>query len=109
MSFIVLSHMQVITMARMSSEQRSINVIETAYLTEPPRKQRYIACETLNFVWDQPVIDQVKAMWRDGVSLEDIAAELQRDPDEVAILIIDQRRMNKIRLRTMGLWGGVVE
>lgn len=94
--------------SKTGGESKSIASIESAYLTES-RKSLHVALENLNFLWDEAIINQVKEMWRDGVSLEDIAEKVNRDPDEVAILLIDQRRKNKIKLRTLGLWGGVVE
>lgn len=59
----------------------------------------YVACEDMDFVWCSNDVAAFKAMWEDGKSIRDIAAAFQRDPDEVALLVIDQARAGTIKKR----------
>jgi len=69
------------------------------------RQNLYLACEEMNFVWDEKEIEHFKTMWREGISVEKIAFVLNRDPDEVLILAIDQSRNRMIKRRSGGLLG----
>ncbi|RKN86777.1 hypothetical protein [Paenibacillus ginsengarvi] len=56
----------------------------------------YIACEDMEFVWRQTEINVFKQLWADGSNCLDIAKKLDRDPDEVALLIMDLGRKGLI-------------
>lgn len=56
----------------------------------------YIACEGMEFGWRQEEIYVFKQLWADGLKCLDIAKELGRDPDEVALLVIDLGRKGLI-------------
>jgi len=70
-----------------------------------PREQLYIACADMDFSWYRDEVKQFRQWWREGVSLDEMAERLNRDVDEVAILVIDQKRKRKIKNRPGGLWG----
>ncbi|HJV46616.1 MAG TPA: helix-turn-helix domain containing protein [Bacillota bacterium] len=86
-------------------ERKGILSIENSHLKKS-RNKVYVALEELNFVWDEVEIDQVKKLWRQGTPIDEIAEVMDRDIDEIGILIIDQCRKNKIKQRPGGLWGG---
>jgi hypothetical protein len=68
----------------------------------------YIALEggpRFNFEWQPGQVRGVISAWEAGVSAYDIAREHDRDPDEVAVLIMDLRRRRVIKNRPGGLWG----
>jgi hypothetical protein len=69
------------------------------------RKKRHIACEDINYFWDSPEIKSFKSMWNEGKSINQIAIILDRDPDEVLILAIDQCRSGYIKKRQGGAMG----
>lgn len=73
------------------------------------RRDRYIACEQMNFIWSLPDVWAIDDMWRKGVSLVEMAQKIDRDPDEVFILLMDRIRTNKLHARPGGMFGGVPE
>lgn len=70
------------------------------------RQSIYIALEDMDFVWDEKDVATVDQMWSEGVSIWDIGKSFGRDPDEVALLIIDRKRKGFIGERPGGAWGG---
>lgn len=71
------------------------------------RKKRHIACEDINYFWDAPEVKIFKSMWNEGKSINQIAIILDRDPDEVLILAIDQCRSGYIKKRQGGALGAM--
>ncbi len=62
----------------------------------------YIALEAgppFSFQWDQSDVREVIHLWDTGVSIYRIATKLGRDPDELAVLIIDLARREIIGWR----------
>ena len=65
--------------------------IDALFTTDLP----YIALEAgpaFDFQWDQPDVRRVIQFWDTGLPAQQIAELLARDPDEVAVLIIDLAR-----------------
>lgn len=69
------------------------------------RNKIHIACEELDFVWDEKQVKEFKLMWREGKSIKQIADVLSRDPDEVLILAVDQCRGGFVKRREGGALG----
>lgn len=69
------------------------------------RRKIYIALEELDFVWDENDVTAFDRMWEMGWDCSRIAEELERDPDEVAILAMDRIRQNRIHPRHGGWFG----
>jgi hypothetical protein len=65
----------------------------------------YLALEELDFTWDEREIIQFETLWREGISLWDIAKSFGRDPDEVLILAVDRGRRGTIHKRAGGVFG----
>ncbi|MFF2449338.1 hypothetical protein ACFVSW_20050 [Neobacillus sp. NPDC058068] len=66
-------------------------------LTVKARKKRVIACEDLDFVWDEPELDEMANMWESGTSVMSISKHFKaRDPDEVFIALFHLAREDKI-------------
>lgn len=70
-----------------------------------PPEPLYIALAGLDFSWYQDEIAKVTSWWNRGVSVKRMAELLDRDPDEVAILIMDLTRTRKIKPRNDGVFG----
>ena len=70
-----------------------------------PVAELYIACEDMDFSWYQWEIDTVIEKWTNNHCITEIADALDRDCDEVAILLIDLARKEKIQPREGGIWG----
>ena len=60
-----------------------------------------------DFEWSPAVVRELVRMWQAGICLSIMAETVQRDPDELAVLIIDLRRRNIIKDRPGGAWGKV--
>ena len=66
----------------------------------------YVALEDVNFIWCEITeIPIVEKMWREGVPIWEIAERVGRDPDKVAILIMDRVRKGLLRSRPGGVFG----
>lgn len=65
----------------------------------------YIACEEINFIWQERDVIEFREMWRKGCSIHHIAEYFQRGTDEVMILAMDQSRQRNIKSRPGGIWG----
>ena len=72
-----------------------------------PREELYIALSELDFSWYPGEVEQVAQLWREGLPVADIAEKMERDVDEVAILIMDLARRGVIRRRKNGALGEV--
>lgn len=64
-----------------------------------------IVCEEVNFFWKDQAIKDFRTMWREGKSIQQMSYVLDRDPDEVLILAIDQCRSGYIKKRQGGAMG----
>jgi hypothetical protein len=58
----------------------------------PARKKRVVVLEELDFVWDEPELDEIVQMWNEKVSVFEMGERLKRDPDEVLLAIIHLAR-----------------
>ncbi|UIJ66760.1 helix-turn-helix domain-containing protein [Bacillus cereus] len=67
------------------------------------RRNLYIALEELDMFWDEDDVLRVKNAWKNNESVFAIGEKLQRDPDEVTLLIMDLARKGAIGKRTLGL------
>ena len=72
-----------------------------------PREELYIALSELDFSWYRGEVEQVAQLWREGLPVADIAERMERDIDEVAILIMDLARRDVIGRRKNGALGEV--
>lgn len=70
-----------------------------------PPEPLYTALADLDFTWYADEVTQVIRWWEDGIALGDMADRLGRNPDEVAILLIDLARSDKIKEREGGVYG----
>lgn len=67
------------------------------------RLKIYIALEEANFIWDERDIIRFREMWKQDMSLPDMAKALRRHQSEVALLVIDQADKYMIENRPIGL------
>jgi hypothetical protein len=74
-------------------------------LTRWSKDKPYEACADLNRSWYPDEITRFIKMWNAGDCITLIAEELRKDVDEVALLIIDQKRKGRIEDRPGGAFG----
>jgi hypothetical protein len=74
-------------------------------LTRWSKDKPYEACADLNRKWYSDEITRFIKMWSAGNCVTLIAKELKKDVDEVALLIIDQKRKGRINDRPGGAYG----
>jgi hypothetical protein len=67
------------------------------------RLSTYVALEELNFVWSKKEVKDFEYLWKKGHSIEDISNYFDRDIDEVALLVMDRARKNKVKPRGSGV------
>ncbi|PHE92485.1 sugar ABC transporter substrate-binding protein [Bacillus pseudomycoides] len=63
----------------------------------------HVALEEVNFIWDERQVILFRKMWNNGVSLAEMAKQLERKQVEVAVLILDQADNYKIGGRSEGI------
>ncbi|AQZ45587.1 hypothetical protein [Paenibacillus larvae] len=66
---------------------------------------KIIICEDIDFMWTLTDIKRIKQMWEQGMSVDDMSQSVSRDPDEVAILIMELFRNGEIKDRPSGARG----
>ncbi|QOS97580.1 hypothetical protein JNUCC42_13375 [Brevibacterium sp. JNUCC-42] len=59
------------------------------------RRSIYVACEDYNFIWCEHEIRTVRKMWKNGISIVEMAKIVRRHLNELAFLIIDQAESTK--------------
>ena len=86
-----------------TSERATIAWIEREYMKRR-RRNIYVACEDMDFTWDERQVYAVAEMYRKGATVYEIASDpgIDRDPDEVAILIMDLARQDVIKPKDFG-------
>lgn len=85
-------------------ENLTIAAVGNAHMKKRSRKL-YIACEDMNFVWCESEVREIERMWQGGLSIEDMAKSFDRDVDEVAVLIMDLAKQERIKERKNGVFG----
>lgn len=71
-----------------------------------PQEQLHIALADLDFAWFPAEVEKVQQLWQAGRHIADIAETIGRDPDEVALLLMDLARQDKLPGRKNGVIGG---
>ncbi|PEO37548.1 helix-turn-helix domain containing protein [Bacillus wiedmannii] len=89
-------------MTDLQLENYTISAQQRKYMKNE-RRNLYIALEELDMFWDEDDVLRVKNTWKNNESVFAIGEKLQRDPDEVALLIMDLARKGAIGKRALGL------
>ncbi|MBG9629297.1 hypothetical protein ABB10_19085 [Bacillus thuringiensis] len=89
-------------MTDLQLENYTISAQQRKYMKNE-RRNLYIALEELDMLWDEDEVVQVKEAWSNNESVFAIGEKMQRDPDEVALLIMDLARKGAIGKRALGL------
>jgi len=89
-------------MTGLQLENYTISAQQRKYMKNE-RRNLYIALEELDMLWDEDEVAQVKEAWNNNESVFAIGEKMQRDPDEVALLIMDLARKGAIGKRALGL------
>ena len=72
-----------------------------------PPTPLYVALDHLDLTFYEIEINKVMQWWRDGKTVDEMAAELQRPEAEVAVLLIDLSDRGKLKRRGGGLFDGM--
>jgi len=59
----------------------------------------------MEFGWEKQEVILFRDLWNQGMDVYQMADVLKRDPDEIAILVIDQARKGNIDKRSGGARG----
>lgn len=70
-----------------------------------PQSELVIALDDLDFSWLPDEVKKVRKLWTFGWHIADIAKQMKRDQDEVAVLIMHLARKGKIQNRKRGVLG----
>lgn len=73
--------------------------------TKRTRRNTYIALERLDFTWELTEVREIDQMYNAGIPLWMIAQSFARDPDEVAVLLMDRCRKGVLKPRNSGIYG----
>lgn len=73
-----------------------------------PNQELIIALDDLDLSWFPEEIEKVKKLWKYGWHIADIAKQIHRDIDEVAIVIMHLSRRGEIQKRKGGVLGGEI-
>jgi len=71
-----------------------------------PTDRLYIALDSYDFSFFPSEIAQVRALWKTGCAVPTIAKEINREVEEVFVLLLDQVLKFKIKAREGGIWAG---
>jgi hypothetical protein len=61
--------------------------------------------EDINWYWDHNEVCRFDELWKTGVSLLDMAEQLNRAPVEIMLMIMDRDLEGHIKPRKGGIWG----
>ncbi|OXL83156.1 hypothetical protein BCV73_08750 [Paenibacillus sp. SSG-1] len=64
---------------------------------EKTRNKIYIALEEVDMIWDTDEVEDFRRLWRQGKTILEISRFFKRDPDEIALLIMDQAQKGLIK------------
>ena len=70
-----------------------------------PQERLYTALLSLDFTWTRVELKDVMRLWNSGAHIGEIAEVVGRDGDEVALLIMDLVRNDRLKPREGGVYG----
>lgn len=70
-----------------------------------PQSELMIVLDDLDFSWFHQEAALAQKMWEAGFHIADISEKIDRDQDEVALLVMHLSRQRKIAKRKMGVLG----
>lgn len=68
-------------------------------------KEKIIILEDLDFLWSKETIEKVKIMWEMNIGLKGISKVVDREEDEVFLLLLHLARNREIKRRDSYIWG----
>lgn len=75
------------------------------YADKLNQEETEIILEDIEFIWKKKDIELVKKLWEKGVTFKRITEKLDRDPDEVFLLLLHLARKGSIKKRSGYIWG----
>lgn len=78
---------------------------EFANLMSQERRAIYIVLEDMNFHWPAKDIETVLRLWNEGMSINYIGKQVERDVDEISLLLVElaERHRGKVFRRNRGV------
>lgn len=70
-------------------------------------EEKLIVLEELDFSWDKKKVENVIALWNQGLSLLDISKNVDRSSQETFLLLFDLSIKEKIKKRKGALFGSI--
>lgn len=67
--------------------------------------KKIIILEDLDFLWSEETIEKVKNMWDMHIGLKGISKVVNREEDEVFLLLLHLARKKEIKKRDSYIWG----
>ena len=74
-----------------------------------PAEPLYIALEDFDLSFFPGEVKEAKELWKQGLSIPAMAEQMEREVEEVFILLYDLATKGKIKNRPNGLFGAVKE
>lgn len=68
-------------------------------------KEKIVILEDLDFLWSKETIEKVKTMWEINIGLKGISKVVDREEDEVFLLLLHLARNREIKRRDSYIWG----
>lgn len=63
----------------------------------------YIVLDDVNFDWNMKQVRSIEEMYRQGISIQDMAKKIKRTKLEVALLVIDRAEKGYIKAKEFGV------
>ena len=70
-----------------------------------PKDELYFVLMDVDFTWLPDKVVKVKSLWQSGADIKKIADVVDRDVDEVFLLLLDLARNKKIKTGENGIFG----
>ena len=70
-----------------------------------PKDKIHIPLIDLDFRFQPEEVERVEEMWKEGYDIRVISKELNREGDEIMVLLLDLARKDRIVKRENSVWG----
>lgn len=67
--------------------------------------KKIIILEDLDFLWPEDTVEKVKNMWEMNIGIKGITKVINREEDEVFLLLLHLARNKEIKKRDSYIWG----
>ena len=89
----------------MSTEVKCFNDLN--YTNRLKQSEVEIILQDIEFAWKIKDIETIKKMWERNCSLKQMIKKINRNGDEIFLLLIHLSRQGEIKKRKGFIWGGI--